>query len=192
VLRRYRRRDVPEREISVMRHAREHGFPVPEIFSVHGPDVVMERAPGPTMTEAALADPSEIDRYARTLAALHERLHAIDAPAGIPAVGPGDALLHLDLHPDNVLVTTRGPVVIDWANAARGHWADDVAQTVVILGGVIAEARVLALVAHFVERFLASFDREAVRAHLDAAIERRARDPNLTAEEIAAARAVRV
>jgi hypothetical protein len=82
--------------------------------------------------------------------------------------------------------------VIDWANAARGHWADDVGQTVVILGGIVADGRVTALVAHFVERFLAAFDREAVRAHLGAAIERRTRDQNLTAEEIAAARAVRV
>ena len=175
-----------------MRHARDRGFPVPEVLSVSGRDMVMERALGTTMSEAALADPTEIDRYARTLAALHERLHLIDAPPGLPSVGSGETLLHLDLHPDNVLVTDRGPMVIDWANAARGHWADDVAQTVVILGGVRAEPRVTALVAHFIERFLAAFDRDAVRAHLDAAIERRSRDPNLTAEEIAAARAVRV
>jgi aminoglycoside phosphotransferase (APT) family kinase protein len=38
-------------------------------------------------------------------------------------------LVHLDLHPLNVLCTRRGPVVIDWPAAARGAPGVDVALT---------------------------------------------------------------
>jgi Ser/Thr protein kinase RdoA (MazF antagonist) len=45
----------------------------------------------------------------------------------------GDALCHGDYHPDNVLVTTRGPIIIDWASASRGHPLADVSQTELLL-----------------------------------------------------------
>ncbi|SOD67561.1 Phosphotransferase enzyme family protein [Streptomyces zhaozhouensis] len=45
-----------------------------------------------------------------TLAGLLDRLHAL--PGG---------LVHLDLHPENVLRTARGPVVIDWCNARENR-----------------------------------------------------------------------
>ena len=45
----------------------------------------------------------------------------------------GDRLVHLDLHPLNVILSSRGPVVIDWANAARGEGLSDVAVTYVLL-----------------------------------------------------------
>ena len=45
----------------------------------------------------------------------------------------GDRLVHLDLHPLNVIMSPRGPVVIDWANAARGDPLLDVALTYVLL-----------------------------------------------------------
>jgi len=46
----------------------------------------------------------------------------------------GDAILHLDRHPANVMLAARGPEVIDWANAARAtlHW---MALTAVVLAG---------------------------------------------------------
>jgi aminoglycoside phosphotransferase (APT) family kinase protein len=44
----------------------------------------------------------------------------------------GEWLLHLDLHSDNVLLSRRGPVVIDWTNARAGDPALDVALTWVI------------------------------------------------------------
>lgn len=191
VLRRYRRRDVPEQEVAVMRHARARGYPAPDIYSVAGPDLVLERIDGPTMREDIERDLSVVERHARLLAALHERLAAIEAPAWTRAVGPGTSLVHLDLHPENVLIARDGPRVIDWANAARGHWADDVAQTVVILRGALVDERLAGLIDHFVEVFLAAFDRQAVRAHLDAAIARRVADPNLSDEERRAAERVR-
>ena len=72
-------------------------------------------------------------------------------------------------------------------------------MTTVIVGGVVKQSGVttvsdtlLAGIAAFVDAFLEPFDRDVVRAHLPAAIERRTADPNLSAEEIAAARRVSV
>jgi aminoglycoside phosphotransferase (APT) family kinase protein len=45
----------------------------------------------------------------------------------------GDRLLHGDFHPANIILSRRGPIVIDWPNAARGDPAADVARTLLIL-----------------------------------------------------------
>ena len=45
-------------------------------------------------------------------------------------------ILHLDLHPANVLRTERGAVVIDWRNAAEGPGDLDTAMSALILGQV--------------------------------------------------------
>ena len=42
-------------------------------------------------------------------------------------------MLHLDLHPGNVMFTARGPVVIDWTNARAGAPAADVAMAYLIM-----------------------------------------------------------
>ena len=186
VLRRYQRRDVPEYEVTVMRYARANGYPVPGVKDVSGPDMILERIDGPTMQDVIESHPDQLDRNIRLLSTLHERLHEIVAPPGLPAIGEGDALLHLDLHPKNVLLSAEGPVVIDWANARRGHWADDVAQTVVVIWSALADPAFAdreAIVHHVVETFLAPFDRNAVRAHMDAAIARRVADANVTDAE---------
>ena len=47
--------------------------------------------------------------------------------------GSGDRVLHLDLHPGNVMLTPSGPVVIDWTGAASGAPAVDVAMVQVII-----------------------------------------------------------
>ena len=195
VLRRYKTRPVPEDEVAVMRFARDKGYPVPEVFSVRGREMVMARVDGPTMQDVLEADPGQLDRQIGVLAALHERLHAITIPPGVvPSLG-GDTLLHMDLHPKNVLIAGDGPWVIDWANARSGHWADDVAQTIVVVWSALGDptfADRAVLVHHFVESFVAHFDRDAVRAHLPAAIERRVADRNVTDRERAAVREARL
>jgi Ser/Thr protein kinase RdoA (MazF antagonist) len=199
VLRRYRRRNVPEYEVNAIRHVHAHGYPTPAVLGVSGPDLILERVDGPTMLVALERDPSSLRRHAATLARLHDHLARIVAPGWLRALGPGDSIVHCDLHPENVIVGREGPMVIDWANARRGHWADDVAMTVVILGGVVKRAGVLEIddtllagIPAFIDAFLEPFDRAVVRARLPAAIDRRASDPNLSAAEIMAARAVRV
>ena len=183
VLRRYRRRDVPDGEVAVMRYVRELGYPAPEIVSVDGADLVLQRATGSTMRVDLARRPWTLIHHARLLADLHRRLHRIAAPDWLPAIGPGGTVIHLDLHPENVLLHGKGALVIDWANARAGHWADDVAQTVVILAAAdLSRATMLALRV-FLRIYLAGFDRRVVRAHLPAAIERRMADPNMTAHE---------
>jgi Ser/Thr protein kinase RdoA (MazF antagonist) len=192
VLRRYTRRNVPDEEVAIIQFVRANGFPTPEVISHDGPDLVLERVDGPTMRADLERDVSQLAAHAATLAELHRRLHAIVAPPWLEPIGRGDAVLHLDLHPENVLMGARGPQVIDWANARRGHWADDVAQTVVILAGALVPEPIAAAVPVFVAAFLARFERDEVRAHLDAAIARRTQDVNLTEEEKDAARRVTI
>ena len=129
--------------------------------------------------------------HGRTLAELHRRLHAIPAPDGIPShLGRGERLVHFDLHPDNVLLTARGPVVIDWSNAARGDQADDVALTWVIVATSRVPGplpfRVLGSAERdlLVKAFLSGVDVEAARERVPEVARRRLEtDPHLLAPE---------
>lgn len=47
----------------------------------------------------------------------------------------GDRLCHGDFHPYNVLMSPRGPIVIDWNNAHIGNPLEDVARSTLILSG---------------------------------------------------------
>ncbi|SDT50783.1 phosphotransferase [Actinoplanes derwentensis] len=139
VLRRYRRGDDASGEAELMVHLYGIGYPVPRVHEVSGADLVLERLDGVTMTEAFGAGGAGGDGVgagAAILADLHRRLHALPARVGQRA---GDRILHRDLHPDNVMITSRGPVVIDWHNAAEGPPAVDVWLTAIILAQVAAE-----------------------------------------------------
>jgi hypothetical protein len=104
------------------------------VFDADGPDLVMERLEGPAMLDNLAGRPWRVARYARVLAGLHDRLHEIAAPGGLPRpFGSGDRVVHLDLHPGNVMLTADGPVVIDWSNAAAGPPGADVAMAFVIM-----------------------------------------------------------
>ncbi len=105
------------------------GYPVPAVRAVAGPDLVMERIDGGTMTRSLLGGDLSPGTGGALLAALQDRLHALPWPGDRP-------LLHLDLHPDNVLIGPGGPVVIDWANARPGPVGVDAALTALILAQV--------------------------------------------------------
>jgi uncharacterized protein (TIGR02172 family) len=67
----------------------------------------------------------------------------------------GDRLCHGDFHPYNVLMSPRGPVVIDWNNASIGNPMADVALSALILSGVeMLEASYRASVARFHRAYL--------------------------------------
>jgi aminoglycoside phosphotransferase (APT) family kinase protein len=134
VLRRTRSGNDVSFEAEVMRWARSAGYPVPEVFDVDGPDLVMERVVGSTLVDQAGRRPWTIPAIGRTLADLHRRLHAIDAPPVVGRrLGDGTALLHMDLHPLNVLAGPDGPVVIDWSNASVGDPSYDVAYVWLVM-----------------------------------------------------------
>ncbi|WP_040338792.1 phosphotransferase [Candidatus Blastococcus massiliensis] len=190
VLRRYRDPGrSAEREAAVMAYARSHGVPVPEVFDVDGPDLVLERADGPTMADALVRRPWTLARQAGVLATLHRAVHAVPAPDWLDRrVGTGDALLHLDLHPENVLMTAAGPTVIDWTNAARGPAEVDVADTWLVLSAarVPGPAWRAATVAAAQGTFARTFRRAAgldLGPALPTAAARRLADRNLDGRE---------
>ena len=179
VLRRYRAGGDTALEAALMRHVAGHGYPVPGVHEAEGPDLVLERVHGPTLLAALVSGEVAVCTGAELLADLHVRLHAVP-----PRPGACQGVVHLDLHPGNVLLGPTGPVVIDWRNAVDGPPELDLAVTALIMalvasdpdhwmGGSAAE-----LLSAFVD--LVNAD---LRCGLPGAVELRSVDPNLSADE---------
>ena len=165
-----------------MAHVATFGFPVPTVHEARGADLVLERLDGPTMLSAFVAGDLDPAEGALQLADLHRRLHQLPARLGQDA---DVRILHMDLHPDNVMLTARGPVVIDWRNATEGSADLDVAMTAVILAQVaVDEAHSLVSSAReLLKAFLDVVDGEP-RSALDEAVAVRRADPALTSDEV--------
>ncbi|TPQ17886.1 phosphotransferase [Streptomyces sporangiiformans] len=135
VLRRYRDGygDAPA-EAAVMEYVRGHGYPVPKARATSRSDLVMERLSGPTMIEALAAGELEAQEAGTTLARLLGSLHSI--PPRCHSADPATRVLHLDLHPENVILTPDGPAVIDWDNTEEGSPGLDWGMSAVILAQV--------------------------------------------------------
>lgn len=121
------------------------------------PGILYEHVTGPSLLAVLIARPWNVRHYARLLAELQVRInsvagaglpplrerlrHMIEHAEGLPAdrrgqalaaladLPDGDAVLHGDFHPDNVILSPRGPVVLDWMTATAGHPLADVAWT---------------------------------------------------------------
>ena len=154
----------------------------------------MERVDGPSMVEVLSRRPWSLRRQGAALAELHHRLHQIPAPDWLLA-GPGregDRLIHLDLHPLNVMLGSSGPAVIDWSNAARGTAATDVALTWILLAaGEVPTTRIKGAVlgrgrAIFLDNFLRHFDLSGIKPELRRVVEWKVQDPNMSPVEQAA------
>ncbi len=192
VLRVSRRGRSMSREARTMDYVRGYGYPVPAVseMSDDGTQMVMERIDGPTMVGPLETRPWRIRRYGTMLAELHIRLHEIPAPDFLPEfpVCKGDQLVHLDLHPLNVLFGPKGPVVIDWANAARGDAASDVCLAWILMqageipGGAIGRFYGL-FRSLLINSFLATFDVEEIRAPLRDMVAWKVQDPHMSTVE---------
>lgn len=191
VLRRYRTDHDCAYEAAVMRHVHEHGYPVPEVFEADGRDIVMQRLEGPTMLSDFSKHPWLLYRHGRTIADLMKQLHAIPAPEWLNQKhgGEGRTIVHLDLHPDNVMLTPQGPVVIDWTNAGRGVPEAEVADLWLLMSSANPDVRALERVlikigrGVFVRSFIKHFDKDAIRSRLELAADYRLRDRNMTEVE---------
>jgi Ser/Thr protein kinase RdoA (MazF antagonist) len=124
------------------------------------PGILYERVDGLSMLEQLVRRPWQYAALARQFAGLHAAMHRCSSPELLPLradyggrvryaprlsdaakegllqaldrLPDGDAICHGDFHPDNVILSARGPLVIDWMTALRGDPAADVARTVLI------------------------------------------------------------
>jgi aminoglycoside phosphotransferase (APT) family kinase protein len=127
------------------------------------PGLILERVAGSDLLSQLATRPWTLPAVGRALGGTHARIHRAVAPGALPTVHEalagwlhdaavpdrfrapaltlletlprGDALCHWDFHPANLLASAKGPVVIDWTFALRGHPSADVARTILILMG---------------------------------------------------------
>ncbi|MEV6193687.1 phosphotransferase [Streptomyces sp. NPDC051920] len=169
-------------EAAVMQHVRSHGYPVPGVRAATRGDLVMERLSGPTMLEAFGQGLLSAQEAGLTLARLLRKLHAV--PARL-SDDPAVRVLHLDLHPDNVMLTPDGPKVIDWSNTEEGAPGLDWAMSAVILAQVAVGGEAIGDVAgETLEALLDGNEDQVTEAGLVEAGRRRAANPTMSAQEV--------
>jgi hypothetical protein len=123
-----------EHELMAAAAAAGH-VPVPRVLDRRAGAALLERVPGRPAGELALERPDRAAAAGRACGELHGALARVACPPGLrdaPGTDGGRRrLLHLDLHPFNVLVDDNGDptAVIDWANAAAGDPELDRART---------------------------------------------------------------
>ncbi|NEB08555.1 phosphotransferase [Streptomyces coelicoflavus] len=178
-------------EGAVMEHVRAHGYPVPRVRPA-GPvtpetdprrDLVMERLAGPTMLRACLEGALTPEEAGGTLARLLRLLHRVPA---YRSADPGVRVLHLDLHPDNVILTADGPRVIDWSTAEEGDPGLDWGMSAVILAQVAAGGGPMGDPAGAMLGALLADPSGLTPGGLAEALRRRAANPTMSRDEVAA------
>lgn len=126
-----------------------------EVEGRHG--IVFERIEGPSMLQETMANPDKLGDCAVRFARLHAKVHSIESKE-LPPLRPmlesrilritdlsyikkegaidilkklpeGDSLCHWDFHPDNIIISGKGPVIIDWMAASQGDYHADIART---------------------------------------------------------------
>lgn len=144
---------------------RAAGAPAPRLLGLETiagrPASVWERVAGPTMWEAALAEPDRCGEYGVVLADLQLALFDLVPPVSLPRQRDrlvskirrsaltdsslaGAAHLfppatlpprvcHGDLHPGNVILGEGGPMVVDWFDVSRGDPIADIARSTILM-----------------------------------------------------------
>jgi len=136
---------------------------VDKVVEVDGlPGIVFERVDGASMWDHMLSSPNELRGLTRALVDLQCDLHSSSAPDGLPelrarlmgnvrradalteedrraavdlvgSLPSGTALCHGDMHPRNILMSSRGMVIIDWFDAAAGSPVADIARSSLLM-----------------------------------------------------------
>jgi tRNA A-37 threonylcarbamoyl transferase component Bud32 len=158
-----------------MERLRVHGYPVPRVRPADSSrsELVMERLYGPTVLEAFVAGRIDPREAGQTLARLLRQLHAV----------PG-RVVHLDLHPENVMLTADGPYVIDWANAEEGDPGLDWGMSAVILAQVALADERFATPARAMLAALLADPSDLTEDGLTEALRRRAANPTMSVREV--------
>jgi uncharacterized protein (TIGR02172 family) len=157
-----------------------------ELVQVKGRNgLTYQRVEGSSMGKIIMRKPWTGFRYAGRMADLHIRMHAITIEANIPKLHQrlankinkanalsnkqklqlisllqkmpeGDRLCHGDFHPDNILVTKDGEVIIDWIDASLGNPLADVARTTILLLGAMETVQLKSPIMKFFVRMFHS------------------------------------
>ncbi|MEU0069357.1 phosphotransferase [Streptomyces sp. NPDC006332] len=164
----------------VMEHVHAHGYPVPRVLlsGSSRTELVMERLYGPTMLEAFGSGQVDAGEAGGVLARLLRHLHTL------PARHSDARLLHLDLHPDNVILAADGPRVIDWSNAEEGEPGLDWGMSAMILAQVAVGAEPLADPARAMLTALLADPSCLTETGLREARRRRAANPTMSRPEV--------
>jgi len=130
-----------------------------EVDGRHG--ILYEHVDGQSMLDAFLTKPEELEHFAKLFAGLHVKMHSIRI-RGLPfqrqqlekkirnarplsersrnaaletlhQLPDDNVLCHGDFHPDNILMSSQGPIVIDWNDATQGNSYADIARTLLLL-----------------------------------------------------------
>lgn len=156
-----------------------------ELDGRHG--IVFEQIDGDLLLDDIVLDAMRFREWARVFANAHigvlsrstsdlpdirdvlrGRIEAGDLPATkeqaaltvLDAAPDGDAVLHGDFHPGNIIFTTGDPVTVDWVDAAQGHPGADIARTLWLISpATMSEAipnkRVMTMIqGYFRKRYL--------------------------------------
>ena len=123
---------------------------------------VWERVEGPSLWQHTVDMPARGAHFGVLLAEVHEALFGLPTPvtlpsqrdrlttkirraaatidagytealALLPATPAAACLCHGDLHPSNVILSPRGPMIVDWFDASRGDPIADVARSTLVL-----------------------------------------------------------
>lgn len=122
--------------------------------------ILFERVEGVSLLRQMMSSPFRIGEYARKMAELHSCIRAQSATtlpqlrdslrksileaalddglkqwalAILETLPDGFRLCHFDFHPDQIIVTSDGPMVLDWMTAFQGDAQADVARTLILL-----------------------------------------------------------
>jgi len=123
--------------------------------------VIFEKIRGTTMLSLIGKKPWQVALHSRILAELHHKIHQVkvdgfptyhdqwlkkidlvpnlseeikqDLINRVAQLPQDNRLCHFDFHPDQVLYTENGPIILDWMTAYAGHPAADVARTQILL-----------------------------------------------------------